>query len=47
MSGQPALRDPRAARFYNEQFKKWDIGDIIGAEGVIFKPIWATQRQGR
>ena len=22
--------------FYNEQFKKWDIGDIIGAEGVLF-----------
>ena len=23
--------------FYNDQFKKWDIGDIIGAEGVLFK----------
>ena len=22
---------------YNEQFKKWDIGDILGAEGVLFK----------
>ncbi|BAF61666.1 lysine--tRNA ligase [Candidatus Vesicomyidisocius calyptogenae] len=23
--------------FYNEQFKKWDIGDIIGAIGILFK----------
>jgi len=23
--------------FYNETFKKWDIGDIIGAEGVLFR----------
>jgi lysyl-tRNA synthetase class 2 len=22
---------------YNDQFKKWDIGDILGAEGVLFK----------
>jgi lysyl-tRNA synthetase class 2 len=23
--------------FYNDQFKKWDIGDIVGAEGALFK----------
>ncbi|MBK4765366.1 MAG: lysine--tRNA ligase [Pantoea sp. Brub] len=26
-----------ADNFYDEQFKKWDIGDIIGASGKIFK----------
>jgi lysyl-tRNA synthetase class 2 len=30
-------RDHLPEGFYNEQFKKWDIGDIIGAEGVLFK----------
>ncbi len=30
-------RDTLAEGFYNEQFKKWDIGDIIGAEGELFK----------
>ncbi len=30
-------RDNLAEGFYNEQFKKWDIGDIIGAEGILFK----------
>jgi len=30
-------RDTLAEGFYNEQFKKWDIGDIIGAEGTLFK----------
>ncbi len=30
-------RDSLQEGFYNEQFKKWDIGDIIGAEGVMFK----------
>ncbi len=30
-------RDTLPESFYNEQFKKWDIGDIIGAEGVLFK----------
>ncbi len=30
-------RDALAENFYNEHFKKWDIGDIIGAEGVLFK----------
>ena len=25
------------ADMYNEQFKKWDIGDIIGIEGILFK----------
>ncbi len=40
MSGKIQLyvtRDTLAEGFYNEQFKKWDIGDIIGAEGVLFK----------
>jgi lysyl-tRNA synthetase class 2 len=40
MSGKMQLyvtRDALAEGFYNEQFKKWDIGDIIGAEGVLFK----------
>ncbi len=30
-------RDALAEGFYNEQFKKWDIGDIVGARGVVFK----------
>ena len=40
MSGQIQLfvtRDNFPEGFYNEQFKKWDIGDIIGAEGTLFK----------
>ena len=40
MSGQMQLyvaRDHLPEGFYNDQFKKWDIGDIIGAEGVLFK----------
>jgi lysyl-tRNA synthetase class 2 len=40
MSGSIQLfvqRDSLAEGLYNEQFKKWDIGDIIGAEGVLFK----------
>ena len=40
MSGQIQLyvtRDTLAEGFYNTQFKKWDIGDIVGAEGVLFK----------
>lgn len=40
MSGQIQLyvtRDALPGDFYNEQFKKWDIGDIVGAEGVLFK----------
>ena len=40
MSGQMQLyvtRDALPEGFYNGQFKKWDIGDIIGAEGVLFK----------
>ncbi|MCU7800109.1 MAG: lysine--tRNA ligase [gamma proteobacterium symbiont of Lucinoma myriamae] len=40
MSGSIQLflqRDSLAEGFYNEHFKKWDIGDIIGAEGVLFK----------
>lgn len=40
MSGQIQLyvaRDMLPESVYNEQFKKWDIGDIIGAEGVLFK----------
>ena len=30
-------RDELAEGFYNQQFKKFDIGDIIGAIGVLFK----------
>lgn len=30
-------RDALADGVYNEQFKKWDIGDIVAAEGVLFK----------
>ena len=40
MSGKIQLfvtRDDLAEGFYNQQFKKWDIGDIIGAEGRLFK----------
>ncbi len=40
MSGKLQLyvtRDTLPEGFYNEQFKKWDIGDIIGAEGELFK----------
>ena len=40
MSGQIQLyvtRDMLAEGFYNTQFKKWDIGDIIGAEGTLFR----------
>lgn len=25
------------SEFYNEDFKKWDLGDIIGACGILFK----------
>jgi lysyl-tRNA synthetase class 2 len=40
MSGQIQLfvtRDALPEGFYNNEFKKWDIGDIIGAEGEMFK----------
>ena len=40
MSGKIQLyvtRDTLPEGFYNEQFKKWDIGDIVGAEGTLFK----------
>jgi len=30
-------RDVLPEGFYNEQFKKWDIGDIVGVTGVLFK----------
>lgn len=30
-------RDDLPEGIYNEQFKKWDIGDIIGGEGVLMK----------
>jgi len=30
-------RDSLPEGFYNEQFKKWDIGDIVGAEGELFR----------
>ncbi len=40
MSGRIQLflqRDSLPEGVYNDGFKKWDVGDIIGAEGVIFK----------
>lgn len=40
MSGQIQLyvtRDALPENFYNNEFKRWDIGDILGAEGVLFK----------
>jgi len=40
MSGRMQLflqRDSLPEGLYNEGFKKWDIGDIIGAEGTLFK----------
>ena len=39
MSGRMQLyvqRDTLAEGFYNSQFKKWDIGDIVGVEGSLF-----------
>lgn len=30
-------RDTLPEGFYNEVFKKWDIGDIVAAKGVLFK----------
>ena len=30
-------RDALPEGFYNEEFKKWDIGDIVGATGTLFK----------
>lgn len=40
MSGRLQLflqRDALPEGVYNEGFKKWDVGDIIGAEGTLFK----------
>ena len=40
MSGRIQLflqRDSLPEGLYNDSFKKWDVGDIIGAEGVLFK----------
>ena len=39
-SGQIQLfvtQNELSERFYNDQFKKWDIGDIVGAKGTLFK----------
>jgi len=30
-------RDELPEGFYNQEFKKWDLGDIVGAQGHIFK----------
>ena len=30
-------RDALPEGFYNEEFKKWDIGDIVGVKGILFK----------
>ncbi|MCW9024500.1 MAG: lysine--tRNA ligase [Gammaproteobacteria bacterium] len=40
MSGKIQLyvaRDDLPEGVYNEQFKKWDLGDIIGGEGILMK----------
>lgn len=40
VSGQVQLyvtRDALAEGFYNSQFKKWDLGDIVGATGTLSK----------
>ena len=40
MSGSNQLyvtRDELPEGFYNTQFKKWDLGDIVAAEGYLFK----------
>ena len=40
MSGRIQIyvaRDNLAEGIYNEEFKKWDLGDILGATGVLFK----------
>lgn len=40
MSGRIQLfvqRDSLPEGLYNESFKKWDVGDIIGATGILFK----------
>jgi lysyl-tRNA synthetase class 2 len=29
--------DELAEGFYNQQFKKWDVGDIVGVSGTLFK----------
>jgi len=31
------VRDNLEEGFYNTEFKKWDLGDIVGAKGVMFK----------
>ncbi|MDN7137708.1 lysine--tRNA ligase [Pseudidiomarina sp. 1ASP75-14] len=39
MSGQIQLyvaRDNLQEGFYNQEFKKWDLGDIVGATGTLF-----------
>ena len=30
-------RDSLPEGFYNEHFKKWDVGDIVGAKGALFR----------
>jgi lysyl-tRNA synthetase class 2 len=40
MSGRIQLyvtRDDLPEGVYNQQFKKWDLGDIVGAEGTVFR----------
>ncbi|MCW8922305.1 MAG: lysine--tRNA ligase [Gammaproteobacteria bacterium] len=40
MSGTIQLflqRDNLPEGVYNDSFKKWDVGDVIGAEGIMFK----------
>ena len=40
MSGKIQLyvtREDLPENFYDDEFKKWDLGDLIGATGVLFK----------
>lgn len=40
MSGRIQLyvaRDNLPEGYYNSEFKKWDLGDIVGASGILFK----------
>ena len=42
-------RDGLPEGLYNDQFKKWDLGDILGVKGYLFKTqtgeltVWATE----
>lgn len=37
-------RDDLPEGFYNDQFKKWDLGDIVGSLAICLKPILMSYR---